>query len=243
MKRETVLALNALNHAFYAAIAPEFHDSRSSPWPGFARLLELVPNPSRVLDAGAGDGRFGAFLHERAPHALDYLGLDASQELLAFARARGLGSRYRFEHCDFIAAPESLPPGPFDLIVVLGVLHHVPSFEGRSELIRQLAQLLAAAGTLALTFWRLDRDPRFSRRLRSFAEYNARAAQPIDERDLEPGDQLLGWGDDGPPRYCHFPDARETEALLAAAGWPVCARFSADGRGGLLNDYVLLRRP
>lgn len=244
MKRETVLALNALNQTFYAAIATDFRKSRERAWPGFARILQHAGAAPRVLDVGSGDGRFGAFLRERAPAASrDYLGLDASERLLSFARERELGTGYRFEHCDFIAASDSLPAGPFELIVLLGVLHHVPSSAVRAELIAQLAQRVAAGGTLAFTFWRLDRDPRFARRLRSFAQYNASASQPIPEHELEPGDHLLGWGDGGPPRYCHFPDARETEALIAAARWPVSARFAADGRGDALNEYVLVKRP
>ena len=241
MKRETVLALNALNQAFYASIAPEWTETRKSAWPGFARTYQLASQPLRVLDVGAGDGRFGAWLRAHAsPAPREYLGLDASERLLAFARARELGAGYRFQQLDFLAdepAPPQWPAGPFDLIVLLGVLHHVPSFAARAQLLERLAQLVAAGGTLALTFWRLDRDPRFAKRLRSFADH------AIPEADLEPGDYLLGWGTAGPTRYCHFPDARETEALIASARWPVHARFHADGRGGELNEYVLLRRP
>ena len=246
MKRETVLALNALNQAFYASVAPEFSETRRTAWPGFARTYELAGQPTRVLDVGAGDGRFGAWLQQHAsPAPREYLGLDASQRLLSFARARELGAAFRFEQRDFISDDSALPAGPFDLVVLLGVLHHVPSFVARAQLLERLSQLLAAGGSLALTFWRLDRDPRFRRRLRSFADYNAHAAQRIPEEDLEPGDHLLGWGHDhdGPPRYCHFPGADETEALIAAARWPVHARFHADGRGGALNEYVLVRRP
>ena len=243
MKRETVLALNALNQAFYAGIAPEWTESRRAAWPGFARTYELSSQPRRVLDVGAGDGRFGAWLETHASPPIErYVGLDASPRLLTHARARELGARFHFEQLDFIAEDTALPEGPFDLVVLLGVLHHVPSFAARAHLLERLSQLLAAGGTLALTLWRLDRDPRFRRRLRSFADYNAHAAQPIPEADLEPGDHLLGWGEAGPPRYCHFPDDRETEALIACARWPVHARFHADGRGGALNEYVLLRR-
>jgi tRNA (uracil-5-)-methyltransferase TRM9 len=240
MKRETVLALSALNHAFYEAIAPEWSESRRHAWPGFSRVLQLCASaPLRVLDVGAGDGRFAAFLHAQPALKVAYLGVDASERLLATARARALGPEVRFERADFIADEAALPEGSWSLVVLLGVLHHVPSFELRARLLRQLAQRTAAGGLLAVTFWRLDRDPRFAQRVRSWSH----AAQPIDEADLEPGDTLLGWGAaERAVRYCHFPDARETEALIAAAGLPVVARFEADGRGDALNEYVVFSR-
>jgi tRNA (uracil-5-)-methyltransferase TRM9 len=247
MKRETVLALNALNQAFYAAIAPEWSESRRHPWPGFERVLSLSSAARarlRVLDVGAGDGRFAAFLQATrvSDEPFEYLGLDASESLLTRARSRGLGSNIRFERTDFLRDDDALPSLQFDLVVLFGVLHHVPAFERRCQLLAELAQRVAAGGLLALTFWRLDRDPRFAKRVRSFADYNAQSAEPITEADLEPGDVLLSWGDQTALRYCHFPDAHETEALIAATGLPAIARFDADGRGDALNEYVVLQR-
>jgi tRNA (uracil-5-)-methyltransferase TRM9 len=250
MKRETVLALNALNQAFYAAIAPEWSDSRRHPWPGFERVWALararVPSPARlrVLDVGAGDGRLAAFLETQRPGSdpFEYLGIDASDRLLEHARARGLGDRVRFERADFLQTEHALPSNTFELVALFGVLHHVPAFERRCQLLAQLAQRVAAGGLLAVTFWRLERDPRFEKRVRSFADYNLQAAAPICEAELEPGDTLLSWGDQSALRYCHFPDARETEALIAATGLPVVARFEADGRGDALNEYVVFAR-
>lgn len=248
MKRETVLALNALNQAFYEAIAPEWSESRRHPWPGFEKVLELlrersVATTQRILDVGSGDGRFAEFLQARkaATERFEVLGIDASERLLAHATARGLPDA-RFERIDFLLDESALPPGPFELVAVFGVLHHVPSFERRHQLLVRLAQRVAAGGVLALTFWRLDRDPRFAARVRSVADYNRTAAEPIDAADLEPGDTLLSWGDQPALRYCHFPDAHETNALIAATGLRVIARFVADGRGNTLNEYVVLAR-
>jgi SAM-dependent methyltransferase len=250
MKRETVLALNALNQAFYAAIAPEWSESRRHPWPGFERVWSQArartPAPARlrVLDVGAGDGRFAAFLAARRPASepFDYLGIDASERLLDHARSRALGSGVRFERLDFLVDEHAIPRGPFDLIALFGVLHHVPGCERRRQLLAELAQRVAAGGMLAMTFWLLDRDPRFEKRLRSFADYNLHATEPIDPADLEPGDTLLTWGEQSALRYCHFPDARETEASIAATGLRVLDRFEADGRGDALNEYVVFER-
>ena len=41
-------------------------------------------------------------------------------------------------------------------------------------------------------------------------------------------------------RYCHFLDEEEIDRLLAAAALPCLDRFTADGREGALNDYLVL---
>jgi hypothetical protein len=124
---------------------------------------------------------------------------------------------------------------------VLGVLHHVPGRTARELLLRELASRLSPSGVLALTIWRLPDDPRFESRVVRFTDYNRTAAAPIALDQLEPGDTLLRWGSaTAPVRYCHFPDARESDALLAASTLRIVERFHADGRGGRLNEYALL---
>jgi tRNA (uracil-5-)-methyltransferase TRM9 len=246
MDRATQLVLNSINQRFYAAIAHEWSDTRKHPWPGFERIALHMPQTPllRVLDVGSGDGRFAHYLAERAAEqTLDYLGCDASPALLAHARARELGAQVRFQQLDFVteSLPAALGDERFELICVLGVMHHVPSHERRAQLIRELATQLAPNGLLALTFWRLIDDPRFASRVIPFAQYNLTAEEPIALDQLESGDTLLRWGNAGaPPRYCHFPDMDSCEQLLAASALRIVGRFHADGRGGRLNEYVLL---
>jgi len=256
MDRRTQLQLNALNQHFYASIADAWSDSRKHPWPGFqricARLLQRAPErnpapPLRVLDVGCGDGRFAQFLHEHSPVTAQahYLGCDASTALLTHARERELPPHFAFEQLDFLHDPRvtALPEGPFDLVCLLGVLHHVPGELTRQRLLRDLAERIGPEGLLAITFWRLTDDPRFSTRCISFETYNARASEPIALSQLEPGDTLLRWGTrDDPCRYCHFPDPAETQRLIAATGLRLVEHFRADGRADRLNEYALLSR-
>ena len=66
--------------------------------------------------------------------------------------------------------------------------------------------------------------------------------RPIDLDQLEPGDVLLRFGERGaPPRYCHFGDDGEIDALLGTQTSAPCERFDADGEGGRLNHYALFR--
>jgi tRNA (uracil-5-)-methyltransferase TRM9 len=256
--RTTLLRLNALNRQFYASVADEFSASRRNAWPGFQRVLRCVETrvrdatPSaagaaglRVLDVGAGDGRFGAYLRDAWHGELDYLGVDSSRELLAHAQRRALGAAFRFAEVDFVEAPPSaaLPRGPFDLIALFGVLHHVPGRQTRVELLSELAHRISQRGVLALTFWRLPEDPRFAGRELPLSRLAATPETALSAEQLEAGDTLLRWGTaDAPPRYCHFPDAVETDELLASTGLSVIDRFRSDGRAERLNEYALLAR-
>jgi SAM-dependent methyltransferase len=250
--RRTQLALNAINQAFYASIAPEWSATRKTPWPGFARVAARLPplasaaDSVRVLDVGAGDGRFAQYLQGSARSGLDYCGIDASAALLAHARARALGSGFRFLHGDFIREPlaQVLPDAHYDLVALLGVLHHVPGADTRHALLHALGARVSERGILALTFWRLPDDPRFASRVIPIAQHNLTADVPLRASELEPGDTLLRWGagPNPPQRYCHFPSVTETDSLLRATSLRVIERFRADGRGAQLNEYVLLAR-
>jgi SAM-dependent methyltransferase len=244
-----------INRDFYDRFAEDFGSARDHPWPGWKPLLSALPvGALRVLDAGCGNGRFAAFLAESRPGPLAYLGLDASEKLLAQASARGLGDGIRFERRDLLAGDPTaeLPRGPYDLVVLFGVLHHVPAFEARRALLLELASRLAADGLLALTVWRFGTSERFRRRVVSWQHYGEARAAPIDLGELEPGDQLLRWGDlasatdDSPVRYCHYADDAEIDRLVGAltrdGQLREASRYRADGQSGDLNEYLMLRR-
>ena len=196
----------------------------------------LGPGKRRVLDVGCGHGRFAALLHER--DIVDaYLGVDASPALLEIARSRDdLPPCAKFGSADVVADPGSIPTGPFDLIVVFGVLHHVPSEARRIGLVRILTGRLAPGGTLAVAIWRIDGDADHRRVDWSHLH--------IDEDDLEPGDRLQTF--DGRLellRYAHFADDTELDRIAAAPDLPLSDRFEADGGTGVANAYLLWTRP
>jgi len=240
MSPETVLALNEINRRFYRTSAETFSASRDHPWPGWERVVAGLPGPPQsVLDVGCGNGRFGAYLAARLRGEFSYLGLDASAELLALAQRRSdLPPDTELAQHDLITGPcaAALPVGPHSLIAAFGLLHHVPSFDRRRELLCALAECLEPGGRLAVSVWRFGAFERFRHKQVPFAP-------PIDTADLETGDVLLSFGEEpGAVRYCHFLDDEETDRLLAAAALPCLDRFSADGREGTLNDYLVLGR-
>lgn len=240
---------------FYERHGASFDATRGHPWPGWDRLWQLVSSsraPDRRLacfDAGCGNGRFGRFLRERH-RGLRYVGVDLDEGLLDAARRELDGIPGVSLHRLDLAEDDPgrvVPARSQDLVVLVGVLHHVPDEAVRRRLLRRLAGLVAPGGILVASFWRLDRDEtRFGRKRVPWERWNAGqpAERRIDASDLDPGDVLLRWrGDETVPRYCHFPDEAEIARLSsAAADLELIETFEADGPTGRDNLYLVWRR-
>ncbi len=218
--------------------------------------------PLRVLDVGCGNARLAAFLDERlgatasdpdrsrlAYVGVAYVGVDANAALLEAARARlpaRMAGTVELTQQDFLADPEAgsaLPTGPFDLVAVFGVLHHVPGRETRLALLEAARARLAPGGLLALAAWQFADRPRFRRRRVPWSALPPLLGAPLDPTRLEPGDHLLRFGDDPnkPPRYCHQLSDAELDSLPDALGLALVDDFRDDGAEGDLNRYLVLR--
>jgi tRNA (uracil-5-)-methyltransferase TRM9 len=250
MDDRTARALNAINHSFYSEHAADFDATRSDPWPGWLQLLPWLDALMErhaalpLLDVGCGNGRLGAFLGDRlAAHRLHYTGVDSSEPLLARARARALPfARVELQCADFLTTPAALPMGPYALIALFGVLHHVPGAASRQHLLHELTTRLTPGGLLVLTCWQFEAFTRFQRRFISWDDYNRTASESIDTEQLEDGDHLLPWGDGGSAlRYCNFTSEQEMSALLENLSLEAVSSYFADGREGNLNRYFICR--
>jgi tRNA (uracil-5-)-methyltransferase TRM9 len=261
MNAKTRETLNRINRAFYAAVAEDFSASRQHAWPGWCRVVDCVRRlrpseaggePLRILDVGCGNGRFAGFLDTEYEGAFRYLGIDSSQPLLAIARRRyrdrahiefAFGDVVAAAAGDAASAEAESPSSAFGLILLVGLLHHVPGVETRRALLQQLARRLAPGALLAAAAWRFGAFERFRSRILAWEDYNRGTRDPVDLTQLEPGDHLLRWGaGDRVARYCHFVDRAEMAALVTGLDLERVEEFSADGKTGDLNHYVVLRR-
>jgi SAM-dependent methyltransferase len=244
LRKETVEALRAVNRRFYRERASEFNRTRERPWSGWGEILAragaLLPEHQRVLDVGCGNGRFARFLEKRLGKTFDYCGVDESPLGLAEARNRlPARANLAFVEADFHEAPFS--EGEFDLIVLFGVLHHVPGRENRLGLLTRLSARLAPGGLLAFSLWRFDRYPRFQKKIVPWNEFLSRTGIEIDFSDLEPGDHILTWGGAPPAfRFCHAMSEVEEEDIARFLPLDLVSRFDA---GAEPNRYYLFRYP
>ena len=180
---------------------------------------------------GCGTGRFGLFLREQLGPGVAYHGMDNNPTLLHQARAALPDAS--FEARDIIEAGP--PDGPYNLVALFGVMHHIPGAATRRDLLRALAERVAPGGLLAFACWRFHDFERFRTRI---------VPWPADlATRVEPGDYLLDWRDGARAlRYCHHVDDAEHAALAACTGLTTIADYRADGFGGALNRYCLQRR-
>ena len=199
-----------LNRQFYLKTQEYFNRSRQPPWPGWQKLLPLLQvEYLKCLDLGCGNGRFGIWLAKQ--RRIDYLGLDQNQYLLDHAR-KSLPQARLFRHD--ITKPWRLKD-KFDLVAILGVMHHLPQ-PYRLPLLKRAAAHLKPGGILFLSFW----------------EFNPIKGQPIGDNDY-----ILSWKlGVTAKRYCHLYTQAEIDSLLKPLKLKLLANFIADTS----NRYLVL---
>jgi SAM-dependent methyltransferase len=241
MNDETIERLLALNRRFYTSFAEHFAASRSVSDPALTSILPYLPSNATILDVGCGNGRLALLLDQERPGST-YVGVDAIPELIEEARAQAgqlPQTDIAFRVVD-VTRPNwtaNLPHAPFDCVVVLAVLHHIPDFDLRARVLRVVAGVLNPRGYAILSTWRFLAHARMRRKIVDWDEVG------IDEGQLEPGDYLLDWKRGGRGlRYCHMVDEEEMERLAAASGFIVRETFRAGGREGDLSLFAVLDR-
>lgn len=249
MKNSTIALLDRINREFYQHSADAFDRTRSEPWPGWDRLLDSIETAGQrpvILDVGCGNSRFLRTLSGKYGAGLGYLGVDSSFSLLdrAQAKSRG-GSDHRLQWLVVDLVRDGLGAirdrVRFDLVVVFGVMHHLPSFELRRRTLEEAGNRVRPEGFLAVSFWQFGERERFRKRSVPWTAWVETTRSELDLSDLEKEDHLLPWGDGESVRYCHFADEREARKLVTFEHMEVTASFRADGRSEDLNLYYLLQ--
>ena len=244
MDASVVARLLDLNREFYQKFGPAFAATRRRIQPGVRRVIASLPVGARLLDLGCGPGALALELDRLWP-AGSYLGLDASEELLAAARqalrqAKPGGVDIRFARAD-LADPgwvELAAAQPIDACLAFAVLHHLPGADLRERLLRQVNELLPESGLFIHSEWQLQHSPRLRARLQPWS------AVGLSEADVDPGDVLIDWRFTlpGQPeqvglRYVHIFTQEELAELAARSGFAVRETFESDGEGGRLGLY------
>jgi SAM-dependent methyltransferase len=117
---------------------------------GEARLIDaMLGRGSRVLDAGCGPGRIGAFLAE-AGH--DVVGVDVDPVLVAAAQEEHPGPRWLVGDLAELDLPARGIPEPFDAIVCAGNVMTFLAPSTRTSVLQRLRAHVASGGRAAIGF-------------------------------------------------------------------------------------------
>lgn len=237
MDAKTAERMIALNRQFYAEFARSFSETRPAERANVTPLLPYLPDGTRVLDIGCGNGRIAErldIMHRR----LDYVGVDFTPALLAAARARSYRSlRAEFREADVTQSGWEAAvrdQAPFGAVLMTAVLHHMPGRPLRLSLLCAVRGLVAPGGVLIMSNWQFDRVERLRRKIAPWSVVG------VDPAAMDEGDALVDWRRGGAVgyRYCHLLAPTEIRQLADESGFRVADQFTADGG---MNLFSVLR--
>ncbi len=237
MDRKIQSRLFELNQAFYDQFASSFSATRHQAQPGVQALVERMLDAGSVMDVGCGNGTLARALQEQG-FSGRYLGVDMSAGLLCQARSLtddSSAGQFVFQQVD-LADPDwhtGILRQEYDWITCFAVLHHIPGVAHRQAIVAAMAELLADAGSIAVSVWQWQNSPRLRKRVLPWSDAG------LDAADLDKGDVLLDWraGEHPGLRYVHTFDKVELASLAAHAGLRVIESFYSDGKPGNLALY------
>lgn len=242
MNLEVYQRLLQLNDQFYQTFASQFSATRQRIQPGVRKIMDLLPNPSWILDVGCGNGEFARQLASKAQRG-KYIGLDNSPGLLQIARQHlethpSPDFDIQFFQAD-LATPEweiSLADQKFDVICAFAVFHHLPGETLRSDILTRLAKKLAPGGVFIHSEWQFLNSPRLRERILPWTTLG------LSNNDVEQGDYLLDWRSGGLGyRYVHHFSSLELKQLAEQTGFQIIDEFHSDGEGDQLGLYQIWR--
>lgn len=239
MRDEIIAQLNQINTDFYANTAEYFSNTRQYSWEGWDKLWTYFSEhgfqPKDILDVGCGNGRFVSFLEEKL-NSFNYTGFDSSHSLLDIAKKSHKGMNIQFHQADLLSETSYPKESKYDLIVLFGVMHHVPGYSSRVKLVNKLKSQLKPGGFIVISVWDFLKQERFKNKLVPWEKLN------INDRDVEENDYLMNW-DKGilAYRYTHYTSEAEMQRILKDTSSTSAHSYLADGQSKDLNRYYLLQ--
>ncbi len=240
MNEATLERLISLNRRFYTDHGHDFSETRRRLQPGVLRLLDQLHDDESILDLGCGNGELARTLSRRG-HRGHYLGVDFSLPLLNEARRQDFGFPATFVRADLAElsmTDDALPvAGGWSVVTAFAVLHHLPGYDLRVALVRNVYDLLKKGGLFLHSNWQFLSSPRLKARVQPW-EGAGLAPEQVDDNDY-----LLDWklGRRG-LRYIHYFDEEELADMAHAAKFDVIETFYSDGENKRLSIYQVWRK-
>lgn len=131
--------------SIYNTISTAFDKSRHAKWSGVVNFLNTLPENSKILDVGCGNGKY---LNIRPD--CKYYACDISEKLIEIAKKKNPSTQFCQIEC---ASKLPYPNGSFDAVICVAVLHHIKSRSARERAIMELRRVVKPDGMVLVTFW------------------------------------------------------------------------------------------
>ncbi len=229
----------------YEEIAKDFSSTRYALWPELKKIINSViaspkssgrSNPVEIatlsasaswrrriarndminiLDLGCGNGRlFELFKNKN----VNYFGIDQSHNLIKLAKQKYPEAKFRQ---GAILKLEEIINKKFDLILLIAVLPHIPSYKLRLRFLKNLKNYAQPKGNLILTCWDLHASAKHKKII---LKNNLKKLIGLNSMDFN--DILFSGFNKKTPRYYHAFKIKELKTLLIKSGWRVVKIYS-----------------
>ena len=138
-----------------------------------------IPEGSKVLDLGCGNGRIYELLKN-----VDYYGLDISSELIKHAKNNVPNGHFIVG--DMVKT--NYQNNKFDFVISAAVLHHIPSKELRNLAIKEIYRVTKPGGKILITNWYFWNKPKYLKKIIKSTILNI-----LGKSNLDPGDFYMVW--------------------------------------------------
>jgi len=150
MEREQEQQLLEIVRRNYQEIATEFDLTRKKEiWPEIREFALEVKDNNSVLDVACGNGRLIEALKDKK---INYLGVDNSSNLIELAQKNYPHHKFMVE--DMLDL-KNIENNKYDFVFCLAALQHIPGYDLRIKVLREMADKLNSDGKLIVSNWNL----------------------------------------------------------------------------------------
>ncbi len=205
----------------YEEIAEDFSSTRNYIWPKLKKIIVETPRRgvsrdiNNVLDLGCGNGRlFELFKNKNAK----YTGIEQSHNLIKLAKKKYPEVNFMQDNIlQYVQASQwDASIDKFDLILLIAVLPHIPSYELRLKLLKNIKNHLKSDGELIITCWNLNAQTKYKKLI---FKNNLKKLFGFNKMDWS--DILFSGFNKESERYYHAFTKNELKKLLIKAGFKI----------------------
>lgn len=231
--------------SFYDSEAKKYAETRKKFWHEEKAILEAITpifeknNKVRILEFGCWSGRFATLLNQQFPWQFSYVGIDLSEELLAYASKEN--PNLTFLQWDITRFITNFEQESFDLIVWTSSFQHIPTSKERSFLMKHFYRMLDYDWILLMTnrslsnwFTKKNRKIVLKSRILSWFKFNKWSA-----RDLMVPRTDNQWK--VYERFYHFFSLKELERLAIFSGLTIKTNTYINENGEFTDDEKVSR--